>query len=73
MVGNCSFRAGYDEVVGGAVSARLGRDEAVLGGAELETEFGPFSAEFGVRDVLAAGAIGHGGPLGGTVRRATFG
>jgi len=45
----------------------------VLGGAELETEFGPLSAEFGVLDVLAAGAIGHGGPWGGTVRFAILG
>ena len=56
----------YGEVVGGVVSAGLGQDQAVLGGAELETEFGPLSAEFGVLDVLAAGAIGHGGPLGET-------
>ena len=61
-----SLRAGYDKVVGGAVSAGLGQDQAVLGGAELEAEFGPFSAEFGVRDVWAAGAIGHGGPWGET-------
>ena len=53
LVGNCSLRAGYDEVVGGAVSAGLGEDESEFGGAELETEFGPFSAEFGVRDVGA--------------------
>src|ERR1700690_3125701 len=52
----------YGEVVGGVVSAGLGQDQAVLGGAELETEFGPFSAEFGVGDVLALGTIGHGGP-----------
>ena len=63
--GNCSLRAGpsaavhclgagYDEVVGGAVSAGLGEDESEFGGAELEAEFGPFSAEFGVRDFWAA-------------------
>ena len=73
LVGDSSLRAGYQEVVGGAVSARLGQDQAVLGGAELETEFGPFSAEFGVLDVLAAGAIGHGGPWGETVRFAILG
>jgi len=27
-------------------------------------EFGPFSAEFGVVDVVAFAAIGHGCPLG---------
>jgi hypothetical protein len=62
----------YGEVVGGVVSAGLGQDQAVFGGAELETEFGPFSAEFGVRDVWALGAIGHGGPWGETVRFASF-
>ena len=44
----------------------------MLGGAELETEFGPLSAEFGVLDVLALGAFGHGGPWGETVRFASF-
>jgi len=48
------------EIVGGAVSAGAGEDESAFGGAELETEFGPFSAEFGVRDVVAA--VGHGAP-----------
>jgi len=52
----CSLRAGDDEVVGGAVSAGAGEDESEFGGAELEAEFGPFSAAFGVRDV---GAFGH--------------
>jgi hypothetical protein len=41
------------EVVGGAVSAGLGEDQAQFGGAELETEFGPLSAALGVSDVLA--------------------
>ncbi len=45
------------EVVGGAVSAGLGEDEAKFGGAELETEFGPLSAELGVLDVFAV--MGH--------------
>jgi len=45
----------------------------VLGGAELEAEFCPLSAEFGVLDVLAAGAIGHSGPWGETVRFAILG
>ena len=35
------------EVVGGAVSAGPGEDEAEFGGAELETEFGPLSASLG--------------------------
>ena len=56
LVGNCCLRAGDDEVVGGAVVAGAGEDESAFGGAELETEFGPLSAEFGVRDV---GAFGH--------------
>jgi hypothetical protein len=43
------------EVVGGAVSAGAGEDEAEFGGAELETEFGPLPAELGVLDVGAAG------------------
>jgi hypothetical protein len=43
------------EVVGGAVAAGLGEDEAEFGGAELETEFGPLSAAFGVLDVWAFG------------------
>jgi hypothetical protein len=68
-----SLRAGYYEVVGGVVSAGLGEDQAVFGGSELETEFGPFSAEFGVRDVWAAGAIGHGGPWGETSSFYSFG
>jgi len=51
----CSLRAGDDEVVGGAVSAGAGEDESAFGGAELEAEFGPFSAAFGVRDVWAFG------------------
>ena len=63
----------YGEVVGGVVSAGLGEDQAVFGGSELETEFGPFSAEFGVRDVWAAGAIGHGGPWGETSSFYSFG
>ena len=53
-VADRSLRAGYEEVVGGAVAAGLGEDESEFGGAELEAEFGPLSAEFGVRDVLAA-------------------
>ena len=56
--GNCSRRAGDDEVVGGAVSAGAGEDESAFGGAELEAEFGPLSAKFGVRDV--GGAVAHG-------------
>jgi hypothetical protein len=51
------------EVVGGTVSAGLGEDESEFGGAELETEFGPFSAEFGMRDVGAFGAIWHRSPM----------
>jgi hypothetical protein len=51
--------AGDEEVVGGAFSAGAGEDEAEFGGAELETEFGPLSATFGVADVLA-GILGHG-------------
>jgi len=43
------------EVVGGIVSAGAGEYEAEFGGAELETEFGPLSAELGVLDVLALG------------------
>ena len=50
-----SLRAGYDEVVGGAIAAGAGEDESAFGGAELEAEFGPFSAAFGVRDVWAFG------------------
>ena len=53
-VADRSLRAGYEEVVGGAVSAGAGEDESEFGGAELEAEFGPFSSEFGVRGVLAA-------------------
>jgi hypothetical protein len=45
------------EVVGGTVSAGLGEDESEFGGAELEAEFGPFSAEFGMRDV--GDAVAH--------------
>jgi len=44
-----------DEVVGGVVSAGPCEDEAEFGGAELEKEFGPLSAEFGVVDVFALG------------------
>ena len=51
------------EVVGGAVAAGAGEDESAFGGAELETEFGPFSAEFGMRDVGAFGAIRHRSPM----------
>ena len=61
------------EVVGGTVAAGLGEDESEFGGAELEAEFGPFSAEFGVRDVWAFGAIGHGGPWGGACSLCDFG
>jgi hypothetical protein len=43
------------EVVGGIVSAGAGEYEAEFGGAELETEFCPLSAELGVLDVLALG------------------
>ncbi len=43
------------EVVGGVVAAGLGKDESEFGGAELEAEFGPLSAEFGVLDVYAFG------------------
>ena len=59
--GNCPLGASYDEVVGGAVSAGAGEDESAFGGAELEAEFGPFSAEFGVRDFWAA--VAHSCPL----------
>jgi len=69
-VGNSSFRAGYEEVVGCAVAAGTGQDYSLFGGAELEAEFGPFAAAFGVRDVGALAAIGHGGPLGEAVLRA---
>lgn len=47
----------YGEIVGGAVAAGGGEDESEFGGAELETEFGPFSAEFGMRDV--GDAVAH--------------
>jgi hypothetical protein len=43
------------DVVGGGFSPGLVAAEAALGGALHETEFGPFSAEFGVLDVLAVG------------------
>lgn len=49
------------EVVGGAVSAGAGEDEAEFGGAELETEFGPLSATLGVADGVA-GILWHGSP-----------
>ena len=45
------------EVVGSGVSPGLGENEAELGGALHETEFGPLSAEFGELDV---GAFEHG-------------
>ena len=71
LVANCSLRAGPlvafcslgacdEKVVGGAVAAGAGEDESAFSGAELEAEFGPFSAEFGVRDVGATWA--HLGP-----------
>jgi len=44
------------EVVGSGVSPGLGENEAELGGALHETEFGPLSAEFGEQDV---GAFEH--------------
>ena len=44
----------------------------MFGGAELEAEFGPFSAEFGVRDVWAFGAIWHSGPWVERVRGASL-
>jgi len=46
------------DIVGGGFSPGLGDAEAALGGALHETEFGPFSAEFGVGDVFAG--LGHG-------------
>jgi hypothetical protein len=46
------------EVVGSVVSPGLGEDEAEFGGAEHEAEFGPFAAEFVVRDVWSG--VGHG-------------
>ena len=61
------------EVVGGAVAAGLGEDESEFGGAELEAEFGPFSAAFGVRDVGGWVAIWHGGPWGGAIRPRNLG
>ena len=54
------------EVVGGAIAAGLGEDESEFGGAELEAEFGPLSAAFGVRDVGALVAVGHGASLSET-------
>ena len=39
------------DIVGGGFSPGLGDAEAALGGALHETEFGPFSAEFGVLDI----------------------
>ena len=61
------------EVVGGAVAAGLGEDESEFGGAELEAEFGPFSAAFGVRDVWGWVTIGHGASLVVRVRGACLG
>ena len=43
------------DVVGGGFSPGLVAAEAALGGALHEAEFGPLSAEFGVRDMLAVG------------------
>jgi hypothetical protein len=43
------------DVVGGGFSPGLVAAEAALGGALHETEFGPLSAKFGVRDVWAMG------------------
>jgi hypothetical protein len=59
-------RAGYQEVVGGAVAAGAGEDESEFGGAELEAEFGPLSAAFGVRDVGGLGGDWSWCVLGGT-------
>ena len=39
-----------DEVVGSGVSPGLGDAESELDGASRETEFGPFTALFGVTD-----------------------
>ena len=43
------------DVVGGGFSPGLVATESALGGALHETEFGPLSAKFGVRDVWAVG------------------
>jgi hypothetical protein len=51
------------DVVRGGFSPGLGDAEAEFDGALKKAEFGPFSAEFGVADVLALVAIWHGDPL----------
>ena len=52
-----------DDVVGGGFSPGLVAAESALGGALHETEFGPLSAEFGMRDVWGL-VVGHSGPWG---------
>jgi|HubBroStandDraft_6_1064221.scaffolds.fasta_scaffold08018_2 hypothetical protein len=52
-----------DDVVGGGFPPGLVAAESALGGALHEAEFGPLSAEFGVRDGWGL-VVGHSGPWG---------